>query len=139
MEGVEGAEVGLQCTLPGVAEIERTAERLEGVPGVILHRLHGSIDPAAQRATGPRLSARELLLGQRVAPTALALLAVVALLVGAVGGAVGYGLERYVALAAPAPPIVDNLLPVDALVTVGIGGNDAGLVGAAALAREVIA
>ncbi len=39
---------------------------------------------------GPRLSARELVLGRRVQPTALALLAVVALLVGAVGGVAGY-------------------------------------------------
>jgi S1-C subfamily serine protease len=43
-----------------------------------------------RRATGPRLSARELLFGRRVAPSALILLAVVALLVGAVGGVVGH-------------------------------------------------
>ncbi|HEY2195919.1 MAG TPA: trypsin-like peptidase domain-containing protein [Actinomycetospora sp.] len=43
-----------------------------------------------RRAAGPRLSARELLFGRRVAPSALILLAVVALLVGAVGGVVGH-------------------------------------------------
>jgi S1-C subfamily serine protease len=43
-----------------------------------------------RRAPGPRLSARELLFGRRVAPSALIVLAVVALLVGAVGGVVGH-------------------------------------------------
>jgi S1-C subfamily serine protease len=43
-----------------------------------------------RRAVGPRLSARELLFGRRVAPGALVLLTVVALLVGAVGGVVGH-------------------------------------------------
>jgi S1-C subfamily serine protease len=43
-----------------------------------------------RRAVGPRLSARELLFGRRVAPSALIVLAVVALLVGAVGGVVGH-------------------------------------------------
>ncbi len=36
--------------LPGVAEIERTAERLNLPPDTDLHRLHGSLDPAEQRA-----------------------------------------------------------------------------------------
>ena len=42
----------LLAFLPGVAEIERTAERLEGqlAADVVLHRLHGSLEPAAQRA-----------------------------------------------------------------------------------------
>ncbi len=35
--------------LPGVGEIERTAERLSGVAAQV-HRLHGSLDPAEQRA-----------------------------------------------------------------------------------------
>jgi S1-C subfamily serine protease len=39
--------------------------------------------------TGARLSARELLFGKRVEPKALALLAAIALLIGAVGGLVG--------------------------------------------------
>lgn len=49
-------------------------------------------EPGA-RGPGPRLSARELIFGRRVAPLALALLAAVALFVGAVGGAVGYALS----------------------------------------------
>src|SRR3546814_14480989 len=44
-------EGGVLAFLPGVAEIERTAERLDGLgQGVVLHKLHGSLDPAAQRA-----------------------------------------------------------------------------------------
>ena len=44
-------EGSLLAFLPGVAEIERTAERLDRLPpDVILHRLHGSLDPAEQRA-----------------------------------------------------------------------------------------
>ena len=42
---------GVLAFLPGMGEIERTAERLgELGPDVMLHRLHGSLDPAAQRA-----------------------------------------------------------------------------------------
>ena len=42
---------GILAFLPGVAEIERTAERIEGLGGdIMLHRLHGSLDPGAQRA-----------------------------------------------------------------------------------------
>lgn len=44
------SEGGILAFLPGVAEIERTAERIADVPGAILHKLHGSLDPAAQRA-----------------------------------------------------------------------------------------
>lgn len=48
-------------------------------------------DPAeAPRPDGPRLSVREVLFGKRVQPRALALLGVLALLVGAAGGLVGY-------------------------------------------------
>ena len=45
----EEAEGDLLAFLPGVAEIERTAERIEGAAAEV-HRLHGSLDPAAQRA-----------------------------------------------------------------------------------------
>ncbi|MDD7937774.1 trypsin-like peptidase domain-containing protein [Actinomycetospora lutea] len=65
----------------------------------------------AARPVGPRLSARELVLGRRVQPTALALLAVVALLLGAVGGVVGW------AVAGGADSLVDpgaTLTPVEA-------------------------
>src|SRR5207237_10801311 len=41
----------LLAFLPGVAEIERTAARLAGLPAEVdLHRLHGSLDPREQRA-----------------------------------------------------------------------------------------
>jgi hypothetical protein len=48
-------EGSLLAFLPGVAEIERTAQRLEGAlpAGVDLHRLHGSLEPGAQRAPSP--------------------------------------------------------------------------------------
>jgi putative serine protease PepD len=45
--------------------------------------------PAPPAPEGARLSAREVLFGKRVKPTALALLGVVALLIGGVGGLVG--------------------------------------------------
>jgi ATP-dependent helicase HrpB len=42
---------GVLAFLPGVAEIERTAERLARLPAdVVLHRLYGTLDPATQRA-----------------------------------------------------------------------------------------
>ncbi|MEG8032115.1 ATP-dependent helicase HrpB [Sphingomonas aurantiaca] len=45
------AEGGVLAFLPGVAEIERTADRLANLPdAIVLHELHGSLDPAAQRA-----------------------------------------------------------------------------------------
>lgn len=45
------AEGGVLAFLPGVAEIERTADRLANLPdNIVLHELHGSLDPAAQRA-----------------------------------------------------------------------------------------
>ena len=43
-------EGSLLAFLPGVAEIERTAEALGSLaPGVELHKLHGGIEPALQR------------------------------------------------------------------------------------------
>ena len=43
----------LLAFLPGVAEIERTAEALGNLPpSVVLHRLHGAVDPA-QPSPGP--------------------------------------------------------------------------------------
>src|SRR3546814_17885588 len=39
----------LLAFLPGVAEIERTAERLDGLPPtIVVHKLQGYLDPAEQ-------------------------------------------------------------------------------------------
>jgi ATP-dependent helicase HrpB len=67
---------GLLAFLPGVAEIERTAERLDRLPpDVDLHRLHGSLDPAEQRAAiaAPPLGRRKLVLATSIAETSLTL------------------------------------------------------------------
>ena len=67
---------GVLAFLPGVAEIERTAERLDGLgAGIVLHRLHGSLDPAAQRAAiAPDPSgARKVVLATSIAETSLTL------------------------------------------------------------------
>jgi len=67
---------GILAFLPGVAEIERTAERLAGLgDGIILHRLHGSLDPAAQRAAiAPDAHGqRKIVLATSIAETSLTL------------------------------------------------------------------
>ncbi|MEH3104262.1 MAG: ATP-dependent helicase HrpB [Sphingomonas phyllosphaerae] len=66
---------GVLAFLPGVAEIERTAERIGELPGVRLHRLHGSLDPAAQRAAirAESNGARKLVLATSIAETSLTL------------------------------------------------------------------
>ncbi len=56
--------------LPGVAEIERTAERLVGVAAT-LHRLHGSLDPAEQRAAIRKGEGRKIILATSIAETSL--------------------------------------------------------------------
>ena len=71
-----GSEGSLLAFLPGVAEIERTAERLDRLPAdVDLHRLHGSLDPAAQRAAiaAPAPGRRKLVLATSIAETSLTL------------------------------------------------------------------
>ena len=68
-------EGGVLAFLPGVAEIERTATALGDLPGVTLHRLHGSLDPAAQRAAirAEPDAARKLVLATSIAETSLTL------------------------------------------------------------------
>lgn len=66
----------LLAFLPGVAEIERTAEALGKLPeNVVLHRLHGAIEPAQQRAAlaPPRPGTRKLVLASAIAETSLTL------------------------------------------------------------------
>jgi ATP-dependent helicase HrpB len=60
----------LLAFLPGVGEIERTAERLEGVAAE-LHPLHGSLDPAAQRAAIRKGQGRKVILATSIAETSL--------------------------------------------------------------------
>lgn len=66
---------GVLAFLPGVAEIERTAERLGELPGVRLHRLHGSLEPGQQRAAicAEPDGARKLVLATSIAETSLTL------------------------------------------------------------------
>jgi ATP-dependent helicase HrpB len=66
----------LLAFLPGVAEIERTAEALGTLPAnVVLHRLHGAIEPAQQRAAlaAPKPGLRKLVLASAIAETSLTL------------------------------------------------------------------
>jgi len=56
--------------LPGVGEIERTAERLAGIAAE-LHRLHGSLDPAEQRAAIRKGAGRKVILATSIAETSL--------------------------------------------------------------------
>ena len=58
-----------------MAEIERTAEALGALPpNIVLHRLHGAIEPAQQRAalSAPRPT-RKLVLASAIAETSLTL------------------------------------------------------------------
>jgi ATP-dependent helicase HrpB len=69
-------EGSLLAFLPGVAEIERTAERLEGLPtDVDLHRLHGTLEPGTQRAAiaAPPPGRRKVVLATSIAETSLTL------------------------------------------------------------------
>jgi ATP-dependent helicase HrpB len=67
-------EGGVLAFLPGVAEIERVAERLDRLPaGVELFRLHGNLDPAEQRAAIRPSDARKVVLATAIAETSLTL------------------------------------------------------------------
>jgi ATP-dependent helicase HrpB len=60
--------------LPGAREIDRTADALAGLPEhIALHRLHGSLDPAEQRAAlRPNLDGkRKIILSTNIAETSL--------------------------------------------------------------------
>ena len=74
-QGLREREGGLLAFLPGVAEIERVAERLGEPEGVRLHKLHGNVDPARQRAAiAPEPDgARKLVLATSIAETSLTL------------------------------------------------------------------
>ncbi|HEX8401572.1 MAG TPA: ATP-dependent helicase HrpB [Allosphingosinicella sp.] len=70
------ADGSVLAFLPGVAEIERTAERLDALPGdVDLHRLHGTLDPSAQRAAiaAAPVGRRKVVLATSIAETSLTL------------------------------------------------------------------
>ncbi len=74
-QALREAEGGILAFLPGVAEIERTAERLGDVPGAVVHKLHGSLDPRAQRAAiAPDTTGRrKIILATSIAETSLTL------------------------------------------------------------------
>ena len=64
---------GVLAFLPGVAEIERVAERIGDLPGIALHKLHGQIPPPAQRAAIAPETLRKLVLATSIAETSLTL------------------------------------------------------------------
>ncbi|MGN6848430.1 MAG: ATP-dependent helicase HrpB [Sphingomicrobium sp.] len=69
-------EGSLLAFLPGVAEIERTADALGTLPpNVDLHKLHGGIEPAAQRKalSAPPPGRRKLVLATSIAETSVTL------------------------------------------------------------------
>ena len=66
----------LLAFLPGVAEIERTAEALASLPAnVELHKLHAGVDPAMQRRAlaAPPAGKRKLVLATSIAETSVTL------------------------------------------------------------------
>lgn len=69
------AEGSLLAFLPGVAEIERTAERLVLSADTDIFRLHGSLEPAEQRAAiaAPPPGRRKIVLATSIAETSLTL------------------------------------------------------------------
>ena len=69
-------EGSLLAFLPGVAEIERTADALGSIPaGVEVHKLHGGIEPVVQRKAlaAPPPGKRKLVLATSIAETSVTL------------------------------------------------------------------
>ncbi|MDX3901734.1 MAG: ATP-dependent helicase HrpB [Sphingobium sp.] len=69
---MEEAQGDLLAFLPGVAEIERTAERIADIAAEV-HKLHGSLEPGAQRAAirPSRERRRKVILATSIAETSL--------------------------------------------------------------------
>ncbi len=65
-------EGDLLAFLPGVGEINRTAERLAGIAADV-HFLHGTLDPAAQRVALRKGPTRRVVLATSIAETSLTL------------------------------------------------------------------
>ncbi len=68
---IREGEGSLLAFLPGVGEIERTAERLRLPPDIAVHKLHGQADPAAQRAALAPSAGRKVVLATSIAETSL--------------------------------------------------------------------
>ncbi|TNE42519.1 MAG: ATP-dependent helicase HrpB [Sphingomonadales bacterium] len=70
---IEEEEGDLLAFLPGVAEIDRTAERLADLSAIVVHKLHGSLDPRDQRAAilPDREGRRKVILATTIAETSL--------------------------------------------------------------------
>ncbi len=69
----EEAKGDVLAFLPGVGEIMRTAERLEGMANIAIHPLHGSLEPGDQRralAADPE-GKRKVILATNIAETSL--------------------------------------------------------------------
>jgi ATP-dependent helicase HrpB len=70
------AEGSLLAFLPGMAEIERVAQRLADLPSnIVIYKLHGSLPPAEQRAAiaAPSAGRRKVVLATSIAETSLTL------------------------------------------------------------------
>ena len=75
-QALKEEEGSLLAFLPGVAEIERTFDALGALPGNIeVHKLHGAIEPARQRAAlaAPPAGKRKLVLATSIAETSVTL------------------------------------------------------------------
>lgn len=70
---LDEGEGGVLAFLPGVAEIERVADALGVMAGVALHKLHGALPPAEQRAAIAPSAVRKLVLATSIAETSLTL------------------------------------------------------------------